>query len=202
MSLGQRDSAESVLRGIISFGFAMVDNGHTTLDEITGNIIVAIGRDALKRFFVITSDPRASAPTLAAPPKSPAVILRERPLDDMRKLLIAEIANPNEPLGMRFEALRLLSASSCTNVKELMFGNSSDVDAAIQNARNSMARYPSEKALVDLMAQLPQPTTEDMKYDPIQALAVSSATVAGTVLRNPRLAACSRIVTSYYGGPW
>jgi hypothetical protein len=120
----------------------------------------------------------------------------------MRKFLIAETANPNEHFGIRFEALRLLSASSCTNVKELMFGNGSDVTAAIQAARTNLARYPSEQALVDLLAQPPQPRLNEIAYDPIQALAVSSATVAGTVLRNPRLAACTRIVTGYYGGPW
>ena len=43
---------------------------------------------------------------------------------------------------------------------------------------------------------------DEIRYMPLQALAVSSATVAGTVLRNPRLAACTRIVSFYYGGPW
>lgn len=203
MSIGQRDSAETVLRTIVSFGYAMIDNGHTTMDEIAGNIIVAIGRDALSRFYVITNDLRAGSPMLAPPPKSNGAAGSGRlPLHQMRKFLIAETANPNEHFGIRFEALRLLSASSCTNVKELMFGNGSDVTAAIQAARTNLARYPSEQALVDLLAQPPQPRLNEIAYDPIQALAVSSATVAGTVLRNPRLAACTRIVTGYYGGPW
>jgi hypothetical protein len=83
-----------------------------------------------------------------------------------------------------------------------MFGNGSDVTTAIEKARTDLARYPSEKALVGLVAQLRQPGIDDIKFTPFAALAVSSATVAGTVLHNPRLAACTRIVTAYYGGPW
>ncbi|MEO8336232.1 MAG: hypothetical protein ABI664_14735 [bacterium] len=202
LSIGQRDSAEAALLSIISFGYAMIDNGNTAMDEMVGNIIVAIGRDGLGRFYVLTNDPRAGSAMLTPPAKVQNSPDGRRSIDQMRKLLIAETANPKEHLGIRYEALRLLSAASCTNVKELMFGNGSDVDAAIQGARANLARYPSERALVDLVTQLRQPRVEELKYDPIQALAVSSATVAGAVLGNPRLAACTRIVTGYYGGPW
>jgi hypothetical protein len=202
LSIGQRDSAETVLRSVISFGYAMVDNGHTVMDELIGNIIAAIGRDALVRFYVITHDPRSTVPAFAPPGKIAGGRSARLPLDDMRRVLIAETGNPNEHLGMRFESLRLLSAAACTNVKELMFGNGSDVTSAIAGARTNLARYPSERALIDRLAQLPQPNLDQIKYSPLQLLAVSSATVAGTVLRNPRLAACTRIVTSYYGGPW
>lgn len=203
LAIGQRDSAETVLRSVMSFGFAMIDNGHTAIDEAIGNIIVSIGRDALRRLYVITNDPRSTVPALAPTKASVGVPEYTRvPLDQMRKLLIAEAANPNEHFGMRYEALRLLSVSSCTNVKELMFGNSSDVTEAFENARRTLARYPSERALVDLLAHPPQPRMDDIKYAPVQALAVSTATVAGTVLQNPRLAACTRIAAGYYGGPW
>ncbi len=202
LSIGQRDSAETVLRTIVSFGFVMIDNGHTAMDGLIGNIIVAIGRDALARYYALTNDPRAALPSVAPPARASGAENHRLPMDQMRQFLIAEAANPDEFLGIRFEALRLLSAASCTNVKELMFGNGSDITAAIEKARTDLARYPSEKVLVDLVAQLQQPRMAELKYDPIQALAVSSATVAGTVLRNPRLAACTRIVTGYYGGPW
>ena len=202
MSIGQRDSAETILRSIVSFGFAMIDNGHTAMDEIIGTVIAGIGREALGRYYRLTNDPRAALPSLAPIPKVTEGARRRLPVDEMRKFLIAETSNPNEHLGIRYEALRLLSAASCTNVKELMFGNGDDVTAAIAKARTGLARYPSERAMVDLVAQLRQPGMDDIKYTPFDALAVSSATVAGTVLRNPRLAACTRIVTGYYGGPW
>ena len=58
MALGQRDSAETVLRSIVSFGFAFIDNGTSGLEAVIGSVIVAIGRDALHRFYV---DPARSA---------------------------------------------------------------------------------------------------------------------------------------------
>ena len=102
--------------------------------------------------------------------------------------------------GERYEALRLLSAASCTNVRELLFGPGSDVTDAFRNARRDLARYPSERALVDLVHLKPEARRAELGFDPLQMLAVSSATVAGVVLRNPRLAACTRIVGGYYGG--
>ncbi|MEO5817657.1 MAG: hypothetical protein ABIT20_20480 [Gemmatimonadaceae bacterium] len=203
LSIGQRDSAEAALRSIVSFGFAMIDNGHTSMDEFMGNVTVAVGRDALRRFYAVTNDPRSSMPALAPQPKFGVQLTNNRiSVDEMRKFLIAEAANPNEHLGMRYEAVRLLSASSCTNVTELMFGSNSDVTDAIRRARIDLARYPSEKALIDLLAKPQEPRMDEIRYAPIQALAVSSATVAGVVLHNPRLAACTRMVADYYGGPW
>jgi hypothetical protein len=203
MSIGQRDSAETVLRSIVSVGYAMIDNSTNLMDELIGNTLVGIGRDGLRRYFVITHDPRADAPALAQPDKS--VTLENsagaRPsFDVMRRQLIAQSADPSVARGERFEALRQLSVSSCTNVRELMFGPSTDVTNAIGKARGTLARYPSEQALVDLLGRQPELMRSGVQYNPIQALAVSSATVAGVVLRNPRLASCTRLVAGYYFG--
>ena len=67
MARGDRDSAEAVLRSIVSFGFVMIDNSSTALDELIGSIIVGTGRDALQRFYALEHDPRASAAALAMP---------------------------------------------------------------------------------------------------------------------------------------
>jgi hypothetical protein len=207
MAIGQRDSAEAVLRSIVSFGFVMIDNSTNLMDELIGNIMVGIGRDGLRRFYVITHDPRANAPALAQPDNAlylhlPAKTSTPRPsYDEVRRQLIAQSADPSVARGERFETLRQLSVSSCTNVRELMFGQRTDVTDAIRNARSTLARYPSEQALVDLLSRPPEPGKSDVQYDPIQALAVSSATVAGVVLRNPSLASCTRLVVGgYFGG--
>ena len=204
MSVGQRDSAETVLRSVLSFGFAMIDNGTSVIDQLIGNVIVGVGRDALQRFYVIQHDARAAAPALqpwnnkalaqtkAADPPS---------LDAVRRQLIARSADPTATFGERFEALRQLSGSSCTNVREMMFGTGSDVNDAFRHARVKLARYPSEQALVDLIRRPIQPSNGDMAYDPVAAMAVSTASVAGVVLRNPRMALCTRMVTGYFRDP-
>jgi hypothetical protein len=207
MSIGQRDSAETVLRSIVSFGFVMIDNSTNLMDELIGNLMVGTGRDGLRRFYVITHDPRANTPALAQLDNSLYLRANEqtstlRPsVDEVRQQLIAQSADPSVARGERFETLRQLSVSSCTNVRDLMFGQRTDVTDAIRNARSTLARYPSEQALVDLVSRPPELGRSDGGYDPIQALAVSSATVAGVVLRNPRLATCTRLVVGgYFGG--
>ena len=206
IAIGQRDSAATVLRSIVSFGFALIDNGTSVIDELIGNVIVGIGRDGLRRFYVLTQDPRAGAAAVAPPPRLAKSEMRggtpaaSAPLNEMRQRLIDRSADPSVRRGERYEALRLLSASSCTNVQELLFGPGSDVTDAFRNARRDLARYPSERALVDLIHLKPEARRADLGFDPLQMLAVSSATVAGAVLRNPRLAACTRIAGGFYGG--
>ena len=198
MALGQRDSAEAVLRSIVSLGFTLVDNGTSGLEELIGTVIVGIGRDALQRFYVIQHDPRAGLPALA-PPLRPAVASFNRDVsttaDDVQRRLLANIESPTMPLGMRYESLQLLSATSCTSVRGLLFGPSAEATRVAERARHSLARYPSEVALVELLTRPSYPGRE-LSSNPFQALALSSASVAGVVLHNPRLVACTRILTA------
>ncbi|MEP6619175.1 MAG: hypothetical protein ABJE47_07670 [bacterium] len=203
MANGQRDSAETVLRSIVSFGLAFVDNGTTLIDELIGDMIVGVGRDALQRYFVITHDARATLPALRVPRKefpSGAAFRAANALsgEQSRSRLLAKATDPLLAPGERFESLRFLSASSCMTVRELMFGQGADVAAAIAKARLTLARFPSERALVDLetrWAMTVDPLQHAPALNPIQSFAVSSATVAGVVLNNPRLAACTRLLT-------
>ena len=202
IAIGQRDSAETILRSIVSFGFAEIDNGATLLDQLIGSVNVEIGRDGLQRFYSITGDPRAGTAILARPPlefPSQAVIGRtaaDLSLKELRQGLIAKSANPALHSAERFESLYLLSASSCTNVRELLFGTRTDVSDAFRAARRDLARYPSERAMVDLIDRSgasPSPYLLN-GTGPVEKLVISTATIAGAVLGNPRLAACTRII--------
>ena len=198
MALGQRDSAETVLRSIVSFGFTFIDNGTSGLEEIIGSVVVAIGRDALQRFYVVQHDPRAGSPALARPSRD-LVASFERTLptsaDDVRRRLLANIEDPAVALGVRYESLRSLSGTSCTNVRELLFGPRAETMQLVERARHNLARYPSEVALVELLTRRSYSAPDVSSPNPIRALAVSSASVAGVVLQNPRLVSCTRILT-------
>jgi hypothetical protein len=198
MALGQRDSAEAVLRSIVSFGFTFVDNGTSGLEEVIGSVVVAIGRDALQRFYVIQHDPRADSPALARPSRSMAASFERtvpRTAHDVQRRLLTNIEDPAVPLGVRYESLRMLSGTSCINVRELLFGPSAETKQVVERARHSLARYPSEVALVELLTRPTYSAPDVSSPNPIRTLAVSSASVAGVVLRNPRLASCTRILT-------
>ena len=167
-------------------------------EGLIGSVIVGVGRDALQRFYAIQHDPRASLPALAPVPKS-AVSASHAAMhlsgDDARQQLLARIDDPAVPLTERFDGLQSLSVVSCTNVRELLFGTRSDVSDMIGRARHTLARYPSERALLDLQTRLPRLSSGYGSLNPIQALAASSASVAGLATRNPRLVACTRILT-------
>jgi hypothetical protein len=198
MAVGQRDSAETVLRSIVSYGFAMIDNGSTPIEGVIGAVIVGVGRDALQRFYVIQHDPRASLPALAPLPPATVSASRAGPhpsTEELRRLLLKRIENPAVPLSERFDGLRSLSVVSCTNVRELIFGPRTDVAEVIGRARRTVARYPSERALVDLDTRLPSLSRDHGTLTPFQSLATSAASVAGLVTHNPRLTTCTRILS-------
>ena len=201
MAIGQRDSAETILRSIVSFGFTEIDNGATLLDQLIGSINVGIGRDALRRFYLISGDPRAGtaplAPWLSESANPPTVLdplARASSRAEIRQLLIAKSANPALHRAERYESLYLLSASSCTNVRELLFGTRTDVTDAFRSARRDLARYPSEQAIVDLIGRSGATPPADLLTNPLERLVVSTATIAGALMGNPRLTACTRII--------
>ena len=69
MSINQRDSAEAMLRAVVSFGFTLVDNSTNLIEELNGAVIVGVGRSALGEYYRVTHDPRAGSPEVAPFPK-------------------------------------------------------------------------------------------------------------------------------------
>ena len=118
---------------------------------------------------------------------------RDESSDEMRRTFIDRAADPALHHGERFEVLQRLAISSCTNVRELLVGPRAEVTDAFRNARRDLARYPSERSLVDLIGQLPNASLGMPQSGAFDAIAVGSATIAGVVLHNPRLATCTRI---------
>ena len=201
LAIGQRDSAEAVLRSIVSFGFAFIDNGPGIIDEMIGTVIVGVGRDGLQRYYASQGDPRAGLAALQAPPKNAYLAAAghadRATADEVQKRLIARLEDPNVPRGERFEIARMLSGASCTTVRDLLFGPRAEVLDAIERARRSLPRYASERALMDLQTQPFDVPMGNMSSHPFQTLAGSAASVAGTVLRNPRLESCTLLLTGW-----
>ena len=77
---------------------------------------------------------------------------------------------------------------------EMVFGPNADIRAAFDKAGNTLARYPSEKAYLDLLyastSRMPQ---AELPPYAIERVFDGAVTIAATVTRNPRLAACSRV---------
>jgi hypothetical protein len=195
MAIGQQDSAVTILRGIVSVGFAMIDNGTTMMDEMMGNQILDIGRVSLRQYYELRNDPRARSATLASSPRPTGQPYAKPSISEFRASLLSTVTDPARRDGERFEALGMLRMTSCSNVRELVAGPRSDVTNAVAEARRTLARYPSDRALIDLLDEPRLPNPPEGFSNPISDLAVSAASVAGTVFHNPRFATCTRILT-------
>src|SRR5690606_12304510 len=137
LAAGRPDSAEHALRSTIGFGFAMVDNGVSLIEQLIGVVIVNIGRTALTKLYTITNDPRAVA--LSAAVDSVTALSKT-----------ADAARP--PLrAMAAEEAMMISVLPCTNLRELLGGISTEHQAKIDSLRAGFVRYPSEDAMFDLI---------------------------------------------------
>jgi hypothetical protein len=197
---GQPERAEAALRSVVSFGFALIDNGTTLLDALVGGTVAEIGRNGLHQWYALSNDARGLA--LAAPlPKAPrpasaAERLRATP-DAVRARLLADATTPNAPRTLRLESLGQLSLSACGSARGMLFGQSAEVDAAFDGARATLARYPSERAFIDLLYEAPARMPEGATSKLSDKLLIGAATVTGMMLDNPRVASCTRILRAY-----
>lgn len=205
LAIGQRDSAEAVLRSIVSFGFRIADNGPELVEDNMGRSVVAIGTEALERYYVITNNAASSAVRAArddmkragAPPRGVQSTDDEVTVDQMRRELIKRADDPNELRGIRYESLELLSMAPCTNVREMLFGPRADVRDAFERAKRDLARYPSEQALIELIQRTPtsQALFNGVISSPMRRFLVGTSAIAGAALHNPRLTGCTLIAT-------
>jgi hypothetical protein len=195
VAVGNYDEAETVLRTVVSFGFAYIDNASHSLDAMVGRVLVEIGRDGLDQFFLVTGRPvvhgnaleRVTFPSLQPNKSSPD-------LRGERARLLANAANPDLSRGLRLESLRGLAFGVCTNVGEMLTGHSDEVIDAYSAARTGIARYPSERAFLDLMLESPNRIPPYLKGSLSDRLVSGAGEIAATILGNPRIAGCTRIV--------
>jgi hypothetical protein len=199
LALGQRLEAEAALQSVIGMGFMQIDNGTNPIDGLVGSAVVAIGLQGLSRFYGITHDPRATLVwkadrTMFRPPGARTTSTAES-VDAVRAALLLASQDAAVPRVIRYEALEDLSFSSCTNVRELVFGTGADITRAYDVAARDLVRYPSERLLLDMALH-----TTDRSF-PAQRrgnaavrVLVGAATVAGFVFDNPRLPFCTRAI--------
>jgi hypothetical protein len=105
--------------------------------------------------------------------------------------------DPAMPRTVRLEALHGLVFSSCSSVGGVLGGPSSAVQEAFARARGDLARYPSERAWLDLVYSSVDRLPLDGSPSGLGAQVImGAATATSAVLGNPRVAACTRIVLS------
>lgn len=202
VALRDLDRAESTLKSVVSFGFVLMDNATSAFDAMLGRTVAKTGADGLMQLYTILlkEDLAAAVRVPKEFPRNEAESVNRRvDSDELHARLLAEANNPELPRGVRLEALRSLSFTSCSNVRDVFMGPNQDVRDAFQNAKASLARFPGERAYMDLLFELSErvPHNAGIKLGP-ERFIVGAAAIAGTVLNNPRVEACTRMAMLSY----
>ena len=118
---------------------------------------------------------------------------------DLHQRLLRDATDTSLPRGVRMEQLGQLSYASCMNIPEMIFGPNDETRAAFDEAKRSLARYPSERALLDLRLDATNrvPDSNISNFAP-ERFILGAAVIAGTITNNPRIATCTRIAVSYW----
>jgi hypothetical protein len=212
LSDGRELEAEQAAREAIGFGFSMADEGLTLLDALIGLVIVGIAQQELQQLYELTGNPegervraareaavaaRDTALAAGADPESSTsgaqfdpVVVRQ----DMARVLRSR----QLPRSIRAEALAGLGFAPCTNVRELIFGPDAELTALFAEVERTLARFPSERALIEMMRTTPERVSRaDLRLwrrNWAARLGIGAAHVAGFLLRNERLPGCVKIV--------
>ena len=198
LSRGDRADAERVLRQTISFGFKLTD-GNWLIEELIGAVIVGIGRQGLQQFYALTGRPEAATIKAQFDSAAAAVANKQAPpgatLDPsaLRRSLVGLVSDSTMPRGLRIEALNLLGISPCTNVRELLFGMTPELDSVFRWSRRTLARFPSEAAYIDVA----RGAAERIRTGGGPWVARAGARLAGVLLGNRRIPGCTDFVLSW-----
>ncbi len=171
------------------------------MDAMIGTVIANIGRDGLHQLYEVTGNARglelaAPLPKRAAVTQSGAAARGSLPVDRAaRRAAAVKDANDSRlPRAIRFERLGELAFSSCGTVREVLFGAGDDVRGAFDRAVVSLARFPSERAYIDLLFAAPDRGHSLIEYRGRVGLLIGgAANVAATALQQPRIATCTHL---------
>jgi hypothetical protein len=197
VATGKPDEAERALRSVLSLGFLLIDNGTSTIDAIMGAVIAGIARDGLHQLYGITGNEPGLA--LTAQPAPPGRVAESEPvsLAEQQQQLVATASNGALPRTVRQEALTKLSLSPCGSARGTLLGMDADVQALFSRPDPSLARFPSEREYLQLLSEtvvrLPPEAWGDVRLP--ERVLMGAATVAATVLQNPRVETCTRMAT-------
>lgn len=197
VSQGEPDRAEHALRSVLSYGFVMLDNATSAIEGLIGRVVVGIASDGLHTLYTITGNEAGAALTAPIAEATSTPSRSREPMSEERLIGIA--GNPAAARALRLESLRQLAFNSCTSVQGALRGPSAQSNAAFDNARQSMSRYPSEVALIDLMQDaLNRPMGSGELDTPADRMLFGAASVASVVLNRPHIRTCTRVLSAFH----
>jgi hypothetical protein len=156
-SQGRRSAAEETVREVISWGFLLIDEGPTLIDNLMGVVIANMGGDALEGLYASTGRveearqlrwARESATSAA---RISRVGLAGR---DIHALLLGIpdlVENEDALRGLRWEYLATFNMlAPCMNLHKMVFGEDEEYLEWIHRSRTSLVRYQGDASLFNI----------------------------------------------------
>lgn len=157
LSQGRVEDAEESLREIVSAGFFLMEEGPVLTDALVGMALVETGADALEVLFRITGrEGEGEAVAWARRSTSGAASLGRvgRTTPDIQALVkeMSEmVVQPTAVRGLRWDLMGgFHTLSPCINTHKVVFGPGADYEAWLDEARETLVRFPSEEELFRL----------------------------------------------------
>ncbi len=139
--------AERLAREIIAVGALLLDM-HLVGDNVTGIDVLARGVSTLEAVYVATGrerEARTLLDSMMSASAHPSRLPSRSDVAGLRRVM----RSPQAMRGARMEALFPLLVRSCADPRQLLFGVDTSYRRTVAYARDSLARYPSERVWVD-----------------------------------------------------
>ena len=190
----QAADAERHAREIISVGLLLLDS-HLLEDNRTGSTMVAQGVSTLESVYIATGREREARVLLDSVVN--ASTHRERP---PLRLSVAALGrtmrNAKLSRGARMEVLFPILLHSCADPRQLLFGVDDDFRQTVTYARDSLARFPSERAWVDGVSDWIAGTDPTRGAPERASVYLSFAQLLDRIVGGRRFTSCAALVTS------
>jgi hypothetical protein len=148
---GRPAAAEETLRGIISAGFLVAEEGPTLIDNLIGYIVIKNGGDALESFYQAggqaeeARDLRWVRETAESVELLTRTTLVQGDVQASLQNMADVVVTPQALRGLRWEYFVLLNTiGPCMNAHRVVFGPDDRYASWLETARSHLVRYPSE----------------------------------------------------------
>ena len=197
VSINDHARAEAALRSLVSFGFALQDNGVASAEVSVGRGLIQAGLVGLRQLYEL--DGRSNLASMTDPfpfyPPDGGVKFQDLTAVTVRDAALRYATDSSLPRSFRFEQLSVVARSTCGDVRSLLLGPSDEVQRAFDVARQSLAETDAERQYVDLLEQ--HGTAASLRAAPpgyVDQVRHGAAVVASMVMGNPRIAGCMSVV--------
>ncbi len=176
---GRPETAEILLREVISVGFLLSDQGPTLRDNLLGQAMIREGGIGLERLFEATGQvgraqelagaraagERAARRMHAPIPESPEAMVR---------MLPGLVLDPSAVRGLAWESFAVMSTlAPCMNLNRVVFGPGDAHRDFVRAAHQALVRWPSEEGLFRVAGGGLFERVEPASFSPLRLLTLA-----------------------------